>query len=209
VIESLWVVAGFALCVALAALGVGLALARRYQELRAGLVDAGLVRPAPAGLAGDGTWLPASGTAVPAGLTMTTKGGEVLTAADFTGADVVLVFLTSPCNACRAALPELRAALTALPAGGPSPVVVLSGDGAAWPEYLMALSGLVRPVENGDDVPKGAGVADLLGVHSYPAVLVLGGGVVRRAGMSVADVELSVSSTASPPPPRGVARSRP
>jgi hypothetical protein len=203
VIESLWVVAGFALCVALAALGIGLTLARRYQELRARLV-----RPASAQPAGDGTWLPASGTAVPTGLTMTTKGGEVLTAADFAGDDVVLVFLTSPCNACRAALPELRAVLTALPAG-PSPVLVLGGDGVAWPEYLMALSGLVRPVENGDDVAKGAGVADLLDVHSYPAVLVLGGGVVRRAGMSAADVDLSVSSTISPPPRRGVARSRP
>jgi hypothetical protein len=55
----------------------------------------------------------------------------------------------------------------------------------------VALSGLVRPVENGDDVPKGSGVADVLGVHSYPAVLVLGGGVVRRAGMSAAEVELA------------------
>jgi hypothetical protein len=122
---------------------------------------------------------------------MTTRSGEVLTAADFAGGDVVVVFLTSPCNACRAALPELRAALAALPAGGPSPVAVLSGDAAGWPEYLMALSGLVRPVENGDDVPKGASVADVLGVHSYPAVLVLGGGVVRRAGMSAADVALT------------------
>lgn len=189
-IESLWVTAGLALGVALGSLAVGLVLAHRYQELRTVLADAGLVRLAPARVAADGTWLPAAGTAVPAGLTMTTKGGEVLTAADFAGPDVVLVFLTSPCNACRAALPALRTALSALPAGGPAPVAVLCGDAAAWPEYLVALSGLVRPVENGDEVPKGAGVADVLEVHSYPAVLVLGGGVVRRAGMSAAEVEL-------------------
>jgi hypothetical protein len=182
--------AGLALGVGLAALLVGLALAHRYRELRAALTESGVLRPAAPEPTGDGTWLPAPGTAVPPGLTMTTKAGTVVTAAEFAGPDVVVVFLTSPCNACRAALPGLRAALAVLPSGGPSPIAVLTGDPAAWPEYLVALSGLVRPVENGDDVPKGTSVADMLDVHSYPAVLVLGGGVVRRAGMSAADVAL-------------------
>jgi hypothetical protein len=182
-----------ALCVGLAGLLVGLVLARRYRVLCAALTESGVLRAPGPDRAGGGTWLPAPGTAVPPDLTMITRAGVVLTSAEFAGPDVVVVFLTAPCNACRAALPDLRAALTTLPPGGPSPIAVLTGDAGAWPEYLMALSGLVRPVENGDDVPKGAGVADVLDVHSYPAVLVLGGGVVRGAGMSLADVELATT----------------
>jgi hypothetical protein len=210
--DSLWLMDGLALGVGLVALLVGLTLAHRYRELRTLLIDSGLLRPTTPEPTNDGTWLPTPGTTVPPNLTMTTKAGKVITSADFAGPDVVVVFLTSPCNACRAALPDLRRALAALPPDSPSPIAVLTGDNTAWPDYLVALSGLVRPIEEGDDIPKGTSVADALNVHSYPAVLVLGGGVVRRSGMTPDQqtaTQARSTSTTNPPPSRGTATTRP
>jgi hypothetical protein len=189
--DSLWLMDGLALGVGLAALLVGLTLAHRYRELRTALTNAGVLLPTTPNPTNNGTWLPAPGTTVPANLTMKTKAGKIITATEFAGPEVVMVFLTSPCTACRAALPDLRKALAALAPNSPSPIAILTGDNTAWPEYLVALSGLVRPVEEGDNTPKGTSVADALGVHSYPAVLVLGGGVVRRSGMTPADVAVA------------------
>jgi hypothetical protein len=194
VTESLWLMDGLALGTALAALVVSLTLAHRYQELRTALTNAGTLKPTTPTQTGNGTWLPTPGTPIPPTLTMKTKAGKEITAKDFEGPDVTMIFLTSPCNACKAALPTLKKALAALVPENPEnppPIAILTGDNTAWPEYLTALSGLVRPVENGDEVPKGKSVADTLQVHSYPAILVLGGGVIRKAGMSPADVELT------------------
>jgi len=177
-------VAGVALVIAVLA-------ARRYRELREALLTAGvLARQRPTRRATRATrprsgWLPAVGSAVPPDLLAVDTDGAVLTARDFAGPDVVVAFLASSCPPCRAALPEVRAALGAVPSRRPRPVAVLGGPSGECAEYAAALSGVARIVEDGD--AKAVGVAATLGVHGNPAVLVLGGGVVRGAGMTAAE----------------------
>jgi hypothetical protein len=192
--DTLWLTTGLALAIGLAALLVGLTLAHRYRELHTALKDSGLLRPTTPNPTNEGTWLPAPGTPIPPNLTIKTKAGKLITATDFAGPDVVMIFLTSPCNACRAALPNLRKALTALPPNSPPPIAVLTGDTTAWPDYLVALSGLVRPVEEDDNIQKGKSTADALNVHSYPATLVLGEGIIKKSSMP------PTSTTTTPTP---------
>jgi thiol-disulfide isomerase/thioredoxin len=169
-----------------AGLTLGLLLARRYAELMAAL-RAGAA-PAPDEQAAQ-LWLPAVGSPAPAELIAPTVDGPPVTGADFAGADVVVAFFTSGCTSCRAALATLRATLAALPADGPRPVAVLRGAEGDMADYRRELTGLARVVS--DAGAKKGGLAGEFGVRSYPAVLVLGGGVVRRAGMTVADVALA------------------
>jgi hypothetical protein len=174
------------------ALAVALLLARRHTELVAMLTEAGVVtrpRPARARRPAAGAWLPTVGSAVPGEVFAVTTAGEVVTAASFAGPDVVLVFLASSCPPCRVALPDVRAALLARHTAdgtGPLPLAVLGGPEHECAEYEAALSDLARVVRDGD--AKTGGLASTLGVLGNPAVLVLGGGVVRAAGMTAADV---------------------
>jgi hypothetical protein len=173
------------------ALVLALLLARRYRELRDALLASGTVRTpgaAPLGRVPGELWIPDPGFPVPADLSVPTTDGPPVLGADFAGDDVVLAFLTSQCTSCRASLAELRDGFAALPATAPRPVVVLSGSPVEWPEYRRELAGLARIVQDGDE--RTGGVATLFGVRSYPAVLVVGGGVVRRAGMTASDVAL-------------------
>jgi Redoxin len=178
--------------VAVAAFVTALLVARRYRELHAALTAAGVLsggqprRPAPVGSS-----LPAAGTAVPADLLGVATDGSVLTSEDLAGPDVVMVFLAASCPPCRAALPELRAALAAMPSDGPRPVAVLRGPVEGCAEYAAALAPVARVIEDGDT--KFTGVTMALAVYSYPAVLVVGDGVVRRAGMTVRDVALATT----------------
>lgn len=189
---------GIALAVAVVAavagvggIAIALVVARRYRELRDTLLSGGTLRipgSAPLGRAPGELWVPGPGFPVPAGLDVATTDGP-LTSADFAGDDVVVAFLTSPCTSCRATLPQLRDGLAALPPTAPRPVVVLSGAPDDWPHYRGELSGVARIVQDGGE--RKGGIAGLFGVRSYPAVLVVGGGVVRRAGMTASDVALA------------------
>jgi hypothetical protein len=171
---------------------LALLLARRYRELRDALLATGTVRTSgaapPLGRVPGELWIPDPGFPVPADLAVPTTDGPPLVGADFAGDDVVLAFLTSQCTSCRASLGQLRDGFAALPVTAPRPVVVLSGSPDEWPEYRRELAGLARIVQDGDE--RKGGVATLFGVRSYPAVLVVGGGVVRRAGMTASDVTL-------------------
>lgn len=183
------------------ALTVALLLARRHAELVTMLTAAGVVtrpRPARARRPAAGAWLPAVGSAVPREVFAVTTGATVITAEAFAGPDVILVFLASSCPPCRAVLPDVRSALLAHNTAhseahntGPRPVAVLGGPEHECVEYEAALADLAHVVRDGD--AKTGGLASTLGVLGNPAVLVLGGGVVRAAGMTVAEVLPSVA----------------
>lgn len=185
------VVAVVAAIAGIGGLALALVLARRYRELREALVASGALRAAGPGAPGrlpDEVWVPEVGSPVPAGLNVTTADGSPLASADFAGADVVVAFLMSSCTTCRTALPQLREALAALPPTAPRPVAVLTGAPDDWPDYRAELDGLARIVQ--DSGQSKGGIAWQFGVRSYPAVLVVGGGVVRRAGKTASDVAL-------------------
>jgi hypothetical protein len=189
--DWVWPTLGLTAVVSAASLVLGLLLARRYRELHAALVSTGVLstRRAARNVPPSGAWLPAPGTAVPDGLLAVTTDGSVLTSEEFAGPDVVMAFLGASCPPCRAALPELRAVLGGQPAGRPRPIAVLHGPAGECAEYEAALTGVARVVRDGDE--KLGGLTNALAVRSYPAVLVVGGGVVRKAGMTMRDVELT------------------
>jgi hypothetical protein len=183
--EWLWPATAVTGVLAVAAICLGLLLARRFRELRAALLAAGVLRerrarPRPP----QGRWLPAPDTPVPADVVAVCTDGSVLSREEFLGPDVVIAFLAASCPPCTAALPGLRTALAGI--STPRPVVVLIGPPADCADYEVLLSPLARVVQDGD--AKTGGLAPLFGVRSYPAVLIVGGGVVRKAGMTVADV---------------------
>lgn len=185
------VLAVVAMIAGILGLALALVLARRFRELREALLATGTLRTGGAAAPGrlpDEIWVPADGSPVPADLSMSTTDGTPLSGDDFAGDDVVVAFLMSSCTSCRGSLPLLRQACAALPATAPRPVAVLSGAPDDWPEYRRELDGLARIVL--DDGRRKGGLAWQFGVRSYPAVLVVGGGVVRRAGKTAADVAL-------------------
>ena len=186
------VIAVVAIVTALVSLLLSLALARRLRELRAALLAGGTLRSSAPGRLPDEIWVPDAGAPVPADLDMTTTDGTRLTAADFAGADVLVTFLMSSCTSCRGSLPALREACAALPPTAHRPVAVLSGAPDDWPEYRRELDDVVRVVL--DTGQRKGGFAWQFGVRSYPAVLVVGGGVVRSAGKTAADVALTPAS---------------
>ncbi|MGI5216058.1 hypothetical protein, partial [Plantactinospora sp. CA-290183] len=86
-------------------------------------------------------------------------------------------------------MPELRATLEGLPAGRPRPVVVLSGPSAEGNRYRKVLGPVAHVVDDGY-IKSGQGVVRTFKVHSFPTMLALGGGVVRRAGTTLAELAL-------------------
>jgi hypothetical protein len=140
----------------------------------------------------DGSFLPAVDSQVPVGIQATATDGTVIDNGYLAGRDVVVAFLMDQCTTCTAKLPELRTALAGLPAGWPRPVVVLSGSADACSHYRSALEPVAHVVEDGP-VKSGAGVVRAFRLHSFPAVLVLSGGTVRRSGMTAREVELAAA----------------
>jgi hypothetical protein len=183
-----------ALAAALCSLTISVLLARRYRELRTALLDAGVLAAVPAVSTRrpEGQFLPAAGSPVPPGLRMTATDGTSLDRGYFAGDDVIVAFMMDQCTSCTAQLPELRATLSRLPAAAPRPVVVLSGSPAACAKYRQAMEPVAYVVEDGP-VKESGSVVRALRVHSFPAVLVLGGGVVRRSGMTAAEVAPATS----------------
>jgi hypothetical protein len=182
--DLLWTAVTICAVVAWGGLLLALRLARRYRELRDALIGAGILlrlrEPAKELLSG--SWLPPPGAPVPADLLAVTADGGTVSAADFAGDDVIVAFLASFCDSCRTAFPALCAALAAAPAEGPQPLVVLNGPPEGYEEFRGPLRSLARVVEDGD--VKFAGMTIALGVRAFPAVLVIGGGQVRRAGLT-------------------------
>jgi hypothetical protein len=190
----LWGMSLLAVVAASAALVIGVTLARRYRELRTALVATGVLAVPRAVTSGapEGSFLPATGSPVSRALRVTATDGTVLTSEYFTANDVVMVFLMDQCTTCDAQLPELRATLAGLPAGGPRPVAVLSGPPSEIRHFREALEPMAHVVEDGD-VKSGAGVVMAFQVHSFPTLLVLEGGVVRRAGTTAREVALETA----------------
>jgi hypothetical protein len=189
VTEWLWPATVLAGALALAALLLGLVLARRYRELRTALLAAGVLRDRPRpGPPPPGSWLPAPGTPVPVDVSAVCTDGSVLSEEYFAGPDVVVVFLSARCAPCRAALPALRQVFAGVAPAGPRPVVVLIGPPSECADYEAQLAPPARVVLDGE--AKTGGLTPRFGVRGYPAVLVVGRGVVRKAGMTVRDVEL-------------------
>jgi hypothetical protein len=175
-ISLLWTVSVLSYACALAALGVSLLVARRYRELHV-LVTNGAGRgPAPSG-----PELPSPGTEIPT-FTATTTEGIRLDRADLDGPDRVVAFLKTGCEPCRDLLPELCGALEGQPEGSPRPIVLVTGAAVERTGYVAALSPVAHVVESDEPHALTGG----LGVGAFPAVLVAGEGVVRRAGVGLA-----------------------
>jgi hypothetical protein len=189
---ALWATALLALVTATAALMTALALARRYRELRAALLATGVLAVPRAVDAGnpEDSFLPVAGRPVPRGLRVTTTDGTVLDADYFAAPELAMVFLMDQCTACVTHLPQLRAALAALPPTAPRPVVVLSGPPEVLADFRTELEPVAHVVEDGM-VKSGGGVVMAFQVHSFPTVLVLAGGAVARAGTTVEEAALT------------------
>ncbi|MEV4299746.1 TlpA family protein disulfide reductase [Microbispora rosea] len=173
-IALLWTLSVLSCTCALAALGVSLLVTRRYRELRALVTDGAARGPA----------LPAPGTGIPP-FTATTTEGARLDRADLDGPDRVVAFLKTGCEPCRDLLPELRGALEDLPAESPRPIVLVTGVAGERTGYVTALALVAHVVESDEPHALTGG----LGVGAFPAVLVAGEGVVRRAGVGLAALD--------------------
>jgi hypothetical protein len=171
--EYLWATQLVTAAVAAAALGLALALARRVRLLQDRL-DQGVLVEAD---------LPVPGEPVP-DFDATTVDGVRLGAQDLAGPDVLLLFLTASCESCREEVDRLRAEPPA--AAEARPIAVVMGRPEERAELVRDLLPLARVVEQTDY----AGLAARFGVRGFPAMLVVGDGVVRRAGHLLSEVRV-------------------
>jgi hypothetical protein len=166
--------------IALAALGLGLLLARRYRELHQAVRDF----QSSAGPQGVPERVPDPGTPVAPFMAQSTDG-TAITESAFVGAETLVAFLLGGCSPCKESIPELieRAAEP-----GPRPVVVVSGKPGERAGYVASLAGAVTIVE--EDLFGGA--TEAFGVNSFPTFLVVGDGVVKRAATRLSDLGVAV-----------------
>lgn len=159
--------------VALAALILALACAKRLREL----VDR-LAVPT----AGHDPYLPTVGAPVPAFFAPTTAGGIVV-ADDLAGPDTLVLFVTADCESCLELIDRVTAAPGRL-AGFHRVVAVLIGPAEQRAGLSGRLAAVAEVVE--DDEP--AGLAARFGVRSFPAVVLAGGGVIRAAANELDEI---------------------
>jgi hypothetical protein len=160
--------------IALAALALALACARRLREL----TD----RLAAAPAAGHDPYLPTVGAPVPAFFAPTTAGG-IIVADDLAGPDTLVLFVTADCESCLELIDRVTAAPGRL-AGFHRVVAVLIGPAEQRAAQSGRLAAVADVVE--DDEP--AGLAARFGVRSFPTVVLAGGGVIRAAANELDDI---------------------
>ncbi|HYN92772.1 MAG TPA: hypothetical protein VES42_02855 [Pilimelia sp.] len=182
-IPALWSAVVLTLVVAVAALALSLLLSRRYRELHRA-VQAVQARPGDAAV---GMGMPAAGSPVGDFHATTTDGDRVGTA-DLGGADVVVAALMVGCEPCTAAVPDLVAGLGGADPAAARPLVLVVGDGEEATAYVARLAPVARVVVE----DHGGTVARALGVSTFPAVLRVEGGVIRRVGNSLDAVGVTV-----------------
>lgn len=171
--EFVWATQLMTAAVAVAAFGLALALARRVRQLQDRLDQGVLIEPD----------LPPPGEPVP-DFVATTIDGVRLTADDLAGPDVLVLFLTASCESCREEVDRLREQPPV--ASEPRPIAVVMGEPDERAQLVRALVPLARVVEQAGY----AGLAARFGVRGFPAVLVAGEGVVRRAGHLLSELEV-------------------
>ncbi len=174
-IGYLWAAVTVTGVTAAVALGLVLLLGRRLRELRDMLDTSGMPL---------GPDLPEPGRAVPA-FDATTTSGDRITQADLDGPDVVVLFLMESCASCVSLITGLRERPVH---EGPLPIAVLVSDG---PERDR-LVGELEPVARVINQPDGERLAADFGVHGFPAVLLVGAGVIRSASHRLSAVPREV-----------------
>ena len=173
----LWAAVALIGVVALVALVVSLAVARRLRELQQ--------RFGPIESFDD---LPAPGTAVPDFVATTVDGGTV-SAADLAGPDVVVLFVDGSCATCFDIVTELRAR-PAPTSEATRPIAVVIGQPDERGALVAELTPLARVVEESSYV----GLPARFGVRGFPTALVAGGGVVRAASHRLDQIDLGISA---------------
>jgi hypothetical protein len=173
----LWTAVALSLGLAFTTFCVVLGLARRVRLLAERVAALG---PPP------GLDLPESGTAVPDFVVPTTDGGEVRTD-DLAGGDVLVLFLTADCRSCLDEAARLRE--QAGDGGvGLRPIAVVIGE----PDERAGLVSQLEPVARVVEETHHTGLAARFGVNGFPAIMVVGGGVIRSAGHRIDDVRLGI-----------------
>jgi hypothetical protein len=164
---TLWATTVVSIVVAVSSLILTLALARRVRTL-----VSHVYRFLPI-TEGDG--LPSPGTPLPS-FAVTAMSGEQITQESFRGPQRLLVFLTTSCSSCTSQVPLVQQ--LQLPE---RPVVVVVGDEEQRTAMVDDLSGVAEVVTEEDEGP----LATALELREFPAVMVIGQGVVTVASHDV------------------------
>jgi hypothetical protein len=161
-----WAALALTAAVAVAALLLSLALARRMRQLADLVGDPGAAFE-----------LPQPGEPVPA-VEMTTTWGTTIDVS--ARGEVLLAFLSADCDACR----SLASSLTA--EQDRDRVAIVSGPPAGRAAMVAELEPVMPVIEQDDH----AGLAARFGVRAFPSVLLVGDGVVKAAGHQLQDIRV-------------------
>jgi hypothetical protein len=123
----------------------------------------------------EGDGLPSPGTPLP-DFSVAAESGEQITRESFAGPQRLLVFLTTTCSSCTDQVPLIQQ--LRLPE---RPVVVVVGDEQQRPAMAAQLADVAEVVPEDDEGP----LAVALEVREFPAVMVIGRGVVTVASHDV------------------------